>query len=70
MATKIADMTSEDLRLLIETLIDRKLEEWFGDPDTGRELRDELRERIILQRKEFAAGKKGRSLQEVAQDLC
>lgn len=69
MTTKVSEMTTDELQVLIETLIDRKLAEWLGDPDEGLELKAEIRERILRQRKEFAAGKRGRSLKAVAQDL-
>ena len=69
MTTKVSEMTTDELQVFIETVIDRKLAEWLGDPEEGLELKAEIRERILRQRKEFAAGKRGRSLKEVAQDL-
>ena len=69
MPTIVAEMTTDELRAMIETLIDRKLTEWLGDPDAGLELKEELRERIVRQRQEFAAGNRGRSLEEVAQRI-
>ena len=69
MATTVAEMTADELRALLEMLIDRKLAEWLGDPDEGLRLREELRERILRQRQEFAEGKRGRSLEEVVDRL-
>jgi hypothetical protein len=66
MATTVAEMTTDELRAMLETLIDRKLAEWLGDPDEGLELKEELRERILRQRQEFAAGQQGRTLEEVS----
>ncbi len=34
---KIADMTKEELRALIETSVEHKLAEWFGDPEDMRD---------------------------------
>ena len=67
--TKVADMTKEELQKMIESLIDRKMSEWIGDPDSGLELRPEIIASIERQRKEYAAGKRGKSLDEVAQRL-
>ena len=66
MTTKVSEMTTDELQVFIETVIDRKLAEWLGDPEEGLELKAEIRERILRQRKEFAAGKRGRSLKEAA----
>lgn len=39
---KVADLTVEQFRFLIEEIIDQKLEEYLGDPDEGLELRPEI----------------------------
>jgi len=36
---KIAALTVEQFTFLVEDIIDRKLEEYFGDPDEGLEMR-------------------------------
>ena len=66
MAQTVAEMTADELRAMIEALIDQKLAEWMGDPDEGLELRDAVRERIVRQRQEFAAGQRGSTLDDVA----
>ncbi len=67
--TKVADMTTDELQTMIETMIDRKISEWMGDPDTGMELRSDIITGIERQRREYAAGKRGKSLDEIAQRL-
>ena len=66
---KVADMTTDELRTMMETLLDQKISEWIGDPDAGLELRPEIIASIERQRREYAAGKRGKSLDEVAQRL-
>ncbi len=66
--TKVADLTKEELQEMIEGLIDRKMAQWL-DPDAGLELRPEIVANIKRQRKEYAAGKHGKSLDEVAARL-
>jgi len=67
--TKVADMTTDELRTMMETLIDQKISEWIGDPDSGLELRAEIIAGIERQRREYATGRRGKSLDEVAQRL-
>ncbi|MBI3958173.1 MAG: hypothetical protein HY328_05130 [Chloroflexi bacterium] len=67
--TKVADMTTDELQTMMETLIDRKIAEWIGDPDAGLELRTEIIASIERQRREYATGKRGKSLDDVAQRL-
>jgi len=62
-------MTTDELQTMMETLIDRKMSEWIGDPDVGLELRPEIVVSIERQRREYATGKRGKSLDEVAQRL-
>ena len=66
---KVADMTTDELQTMLEALIDRKMSEWISDPDAGLELRPEIIASIERQRQEYAAGKRGKSLTEVAQRL-
>ncbi len=66
--TKVADMTKEELQEMIEGLIDRKMAQWL-DPDAGLELRPEIVESLLRQEKDYEAGKRGKSLDEVAARL-
>ena len=43
---KVANMTVEELRILIKQAVQEELKEIFGDPDTGHMLRPEIEERI------------------------
>ena len=54
---------------MMETLIDRKISEWIADPDAGLDLRPGIIASIERQRREYATGKRGKSLDEVAQRL-
>ena len=65
MAARVADMTADELGAMIETLIDRKLAEWLGEPDAGLELQEGLRERILRQRDDYASGDRGTSIEEL-----
>lgn len=46
---KVADLTVEQFIALIEEIIDRKLEEYFGVPGEESEFPPEIRERLKAQ---------------------
>lgn len=66
---QIKDMNAEELKVLIENTIDETLESYFGDPDEGKTLKQEVKERLsaIQQRRE--AGNKGIPAAEAYQRL-
>ena len=69
MADTIAQMTKEEFREMLDDLIEQKLMEILGDPDEGLKIRESVRERLIRQRDEVAAGERGQSLEVVAREL-
>ncbi len=66
---RVVDMTQDELRNLVKSSVRQTLREMMRDPDEGLELRPEIIESIERQRKEFAAGKRGKSLDQVAKEL-
>ena len=62
---KVKDLTVDQLRDLIDEVIDQKFIEWFGDPDGGLEVREEIIEKLKAQRK---SRKKGIPMEEVARE--
>jgi len=54
---RVSDLTPDEFRAMIESVIDRKMAEWV-DPDAGLELRPEIIASIERQRKEYAASKR------------
>jgi hypothetical protein len=58
-------MTLSEFRAMMNALIDERLSEWVNT-DAGLELRPEVVERVKRQRTEYAAGKRGKSLGEIA----
>ncbi|MDQ7065019.1 MAG: hypothetical protein Q9P90_12345 [candidate division KSB1 bacterium] len=69
MATTVAQMTKEELREMIETIIEQKLLEWVGDPDEGLAIREALRKRLLQQKQAVAEGERDEPLKDVAQRL-
>lgn len=69
MAAKVAELTTDELREIIESSIERKLTEMFGDPDAGLELQDSLRQQLARQEEDFRNGKRGKPLDVVIKRL-
>ncbi len=67
--TTVAQMTKDELREMIETIIEQKLLELVGDPDEGLPLRETIRNRLLRQKEEVARGERGEPLSQVVQRL-
>ncbi|MCL6642377.1 MAG: hypothetical protein K6T71_03520 [Candidatus Bipolaricaulota bacterium] len=65
MATKVSEMTTTELKEMIEMIIEQKLIELLGDPDEGLSLRKSVRERLLRQKRAVAEGERGVPLEEV-----
>jgi hypothetical protein len=69
MSSKVAELTTEELKEIIESSIERKLTEMFGDPDAGLEIQDSLRLQLARQAEDFQHGKRGKPLEDVIKRL-
>lgn len=69
MADTVGEMTKDELKEMVETLIEQKLLELLGDPDEGLKLRKSVRERLLRQKKAVAAGERGEAFEEVVRRL-
>lgn len=69
MATTVADMTTDELRDLIEAVIEKKLMELLGDPDAGLALRKAVQDRLRRQQAAVSAGERGESFDTVVRRL-
>jgi hypothetical protein len=66
---QIKDMNSEQLKTLIENTIDETLESYLGDPDEGKTLKEEVKQRLLAIKQRREAGEKGMTSAEVYQRL-
>ena len=68
-ADTIARMTQSEFKEMIETVVEatveRTLLEMLGDPDEGLEIRADVRDRLLRQRQDVAAGKYGQPFDDV-----
>jgi len=65
METLVAQMTKEEFVQTIESVMERKLLELFGDG----ELSAEVKERLIRQKEMVAQGERGHAFDDVVQQL-
>ncbi len=69
MSTKVAELTVDEFKRLLEETMERKLLEMFSDPDRGFELRPEFEQRLRRSLAYVAAGGKTLSLEELTARL-
>ena len=69
MTATVAQMTTGELREMIEASVERKLLELLGDPDEGLPIRKQIHDRLLRQKQAVAAGERGRSFREVVRRI-
>ncbi len=69
MATLVAQMTKDELIEIIETIIEQKFLEFFGDLDEEGEIKQVVRDRLLRQKQMVAQGERGESFEAVVQQL-
>ena len=69
MARTVAEMTGEELRELVEAAVEQKIVELLGDPDAGLVLRENVRKRLLRQKRVVAKGERGELLETVIRRL-
>lgn len=69
MESIVANMTKEELREMIESAIERKLVQLFGDPDQGLPIRKVVRDRLLRQKRAVSRGERGEPFEEVVRQL-
>ena len=69
MATKVAQMTTDELKEVIGAVVEQKLLELFGDPDEGPVMTKTLRNRLLRQKRAVAKGDRGELFEDVVAGL-
>ena len=65
----VAEMTAKELRELVGSAVEQKLVELLGDPDAGLVIRENVRKRLLRQKRAVAKGERGESLETVVRRL-
>ena len=66
---QVKDMTDEQLKNLIQFTLEQVLEEFFGDPDEGKKLKEAVKQRLIESCQRTEAGEGGIPLAEAVKKL-
>ena len=73
MTNTVAQMTKEELREIIESVvestIEQKLLEILGDPDDDSEIQQTLLDRLLSQKRAVEIGERGQPFEEAIQQL-
>ena len=69
MAATVAQMTTVELREMIEASVERKLLELLGDPDEGLPIRKSVRDRLLRQKQAVSTGERGEPFEDVVRRL-
>ena len=70
MASTILHMTKQEFAQMLSTVVEEKLVELFGDPDDGLVLKENLRRRLVRQKKAVAKGERGEDFAAVVKRLA
>jgi hypothetical protein len=65
MAANVGQLSTDELKEIIGSVVEQKLKEILGDPDEGLELRADVRDRLLRQKKAVTKGERGEKLDEV-----
>ena len=69
MASNVGQLSTDELREIIGSVVEQKLKEMLGDPDEGFEIRAKVQDRLLRQKKTVANGERGEELDKVAKRL-
>ena len=69
MAPNVGQLSTDELREIIGSVVEEKLKEILGDPDEGLELNASVRDRLLRQQRAVAEGERGDDLDDVAERL-
>ncbi len=69
MSTGTLNLNAEELRSLVEEMVEEKLSTIFHDPEDDLELTDELKRVLANQTNRIKSGERGESLEDVVSRL-
>ncbi len=69
MSSTVAQMSKQELTQIISNVVEQKLVELFGDPDEGLSMKENLRKRLLRQKRAVARGDRGTDLNSIRKQL-
>lgn len=65
---RVKDLDVNEFKALVQEAIEEKLEEILGDPDSGLELKEEIKKRLKYSLAATSRGEQGIPVEKVAQE--
>lgn len=69
MAANVGQLTTDELREIIGSVVEEKLKEILRDRDDDLKITAAVRERLIMQKHEVANGERGEDMDAVAEKM-
>lgn len=69
MSTTVVQVSKQELTKIISNVIEQKLIELFGDPDDGLTMKQNLRKRLLRQKRAVEKGERGVELSSIRKHL-
>ena len=66
---RVLEVSREELKEMVEAMVEQKLLELLGDPDIDRPVKKTLRERLLLQRRLVEEGERSVSFEGAIESL-
>jgi len=69
MSSTVVQMSKRELTQIISNVVEQKLVELFGDPDDGLTMKQNLRKRLLRQKRAVEKGDRGTDLSSIRKHL-
>ncbi len=69
MSSTVVQVSKQELTQIISNVVEEKLVELFGDPDDGLTMKQNLRKRLIRQKRSVEKGDRGTDLSSIRKHL-
>ena len=69
MAANVGQLSADELKEIIGSVVEEKLKEALGDPDSGLDIRADVKDQLLRQQDEVRNGERGEDLVGVAERL-
>ncbi len=66
---RVLEVRRGELQEMVEAMVEQKLQELLGDPETDQPVKKALRERLLLQRRLVEGGERGVSFEKAIENL-
>ena len=69
MAANVGQLSTDELKEIIGSVVEENLKEALGDPDSGLDIRADVKDQLLRQQDEVRNGERGEDFGSVAERL-